>query len=1242
MRQFSLILAVALAALPSGVWGQDAAAILGRAGFTGGLVVHLGCGDGGLTVGLRANDGTVVHGLDMDPGKVARARDAVQKVGLAGAVTVAQLSGKRLPLIDNLVKLLVVSESFGIGRAEMLRVLAPNGALVVCADGKLEHAVKPRPAEIDEWTHYLRDSSNNAVARDTVVGPPRHMQWLGAPLWTRNHHKLNSISSVATANGRLFYLVDQSTAANMGVPGRWELVARDAFSGVKLWSKPIGSWAVHTIGFRSGPAQVTRLLVVEGDRVFVPLALSEPVSVVDGISGKTLATYADTKGAEEMVLVGNTLLVLTGEPIAEQAIGHPQFREAFRLPNRKSIVAIDKYSGKMRWRWTLEAGQTRPETLAADNEHVYLQVDEAVVCLNMADGSERWSFGQRATVAAETAPAPGKRKRLRSTFGKNVLVVSDGVVLCKLGKALVAVSAATGEKLWECELGNGFRSPPDIFVIDGLVWNASPSGGSISPPPLDDFSAARDLRTGEVRKRNQAEVDIQTTGHHHRCYREKATTRYIITGKRGIEMMDLQGNNHSRANWIRGTCQYGMLPANGLVYTPPHSCGCYMESKLYGFWAFSADQPAVRAARAGADPARLVKGPAFGMELGGTMASDAWPQLRGNALRNGVAGAAAPGALKRTWVATLEGKLTQPVAAGGKAVVASVDTGAVYAIDAESGAVVWRRAVGGRVDSAPTIHRGLVLFGCADGWVYCLRLSDGELVWRFLAAPADMRTVALDQVESLWPVRGSVMVLKGIAYCSSGRSTWLDGGMALYGLDPATGKVVHHTHWESAHPTIGESKDKAKEEHDRRVAQNASDYKTFLQPDRSDAFSMAGGATSDVLVSDGTNVFLRQAKFDATLRRQDVMSRHLFSTSSLLDGMENHRSHWVLGTGDFSMVPVAYSWIANSSRSRWKQGMAVPRGVMMVYTDESLWVVRRGGGSKYTLSRMPNVPFSPGEKPLPDFRDMAKGTGLPVTWQQSLNARPRAMIMSGGNLFFGTAPIAVPEDDPNAAYEGRMGGMIWVAAAKDGAKIAEYKLPAPVVWDGLSAAHGRVYAALTDGSLVCLSSVGEELPVGDTPASTATRPRADAGKPKKLPKGSGGSAAPGKPITPGKKGKLVLKPETAKTSGGLRYQQDRNNLGGWVRSEGACQWNLAGLKQGTYRVTFAYGSTNPDVAYTITAGKATLTGKTVHTGGIKTYKPHEVGTIDLSAGKTTLSIKAPELRKGALMNFRLLTLTPVK
>ena len=57
----------------------------------------------------------------------------------------------------------------------------------------------------------------------------------------------------------------------------------------------------------------------------------------------------------------------------------------------------------------------------------------------------------------------------------------------------------------------------------------------------------------------------------------------------------------------------------------------------------------------------------------------------------------------------------------------------LMALAADTGKEVWRFAADGRVDSPPAIAGGLCVFGSADGSVYCLRASDGQLVWRFFA-----------------------------------------------------------------------------------------------------------------------------------------------------------------------------------------------------------------------------------------------------------------------------------------------------------------------------------------------------------------------------------------------------------------------------------------------------------------------------------------------------------------------------
>ena len=48
---------------------------LKESGLTGGLIVHLGCGDGKLAAALAANGDYLVHGLERNAGAVEMARE---------------------------------------------------------------------------------------------------------------------------------------------------------------------------------------------------------------------------------------------------------------------------------------------------------------------------------------------------------------------------------------------------------------------------------------------------------------------------------------------------------------------------------------------------------------------------------------------------------------------------------------------------------------------------------------------------------------------------------------------------------------------------------------------------------------------------------------------------------------------------------------------------------------------------------------------------------------------------------------------------------------------------------------------------------------------------------------------------------------------------------------------------------------------------------------------------------------
>ncbi|MDP6634842.1 MAG: PQQ-binding-like beta-propeller repeat protein, partial [Phycisphaerae bacterium] len=1137
---------------------------------------------------------------------------------------------------DNLVNLIVSDDLGVIPVAEAMRVIRPGGVMKIRQGDKWTTRVKPRPKEIDEWTHFLHSPSGNPVSKDTIVAPPRHMQWLASPIWSRNHHKLASISSIVTRDGRLFYIMDSGPSANMSVVGKWSLVARDAFNGVRLWSKPMASWAYQAHGFRSGPVQLPRTLVVGPKCVYAPLEMNACVSAVDVVTGKIIRTYKETAGAEEIILINGVLLVVSGAPLAEQAGIDPSLRSGFKFPNAKTIFAIDAKAGKLLWKWSdAQTGALMPLTLAAADNRVFFESGRNTVCLDLVSGKQVWSSGPPPSKPAPTPKNSKKNKKKRGKSGSQrrtgwslaALTVSDGVVLLADSGRLQAFSADDGKILWTNSARPGLcRSPSEMFVIDGLVWQGP------------HFLEGRDIRTGKIKKANTAVQDIWTAGHHHRCYRNKATSRFILTGYRGIEFLDITGEDHTRNNWIRGTCQYGIMPANGLIYAPSHACGCFMEAKLRGFWA-TAPQ---RTRSLPTPPPQLQKGPAYGSGLKSESKTrnltSQWPTYRGDPLRSGSIPAKLPAAMKNVWRAEIGGRITPPVVAGGLVIAASMDSHRIVALDANNGEERWSYTAGGRVDSPPTIHKGLILFGSADGWVYCLAATDGREVWRFRAAPRDLRTIAMDQIESVWPVHGSVLIDNGLAYATAGRSSYLDGGVRIVALKPDTGEKVHESIISTDHPGVRDSEKAAAETKINRkgFSQNATDYKTFTDPDRSDAFSMAGAVT-DVLVSDGTSIYMHTTRLDRKCVRQTTHGRHIFSTTALLDDAENHRSHWAVGTGDFSRTPVAYSWIANRANGAYGARLSVPYGLMLSYDSQTVWGVKRPGrsGGGYNLFAQANTPFSPDDKHLPDFRPANNKTTPPQKWSTSIPFRPRAMLRAGDMIFLAGMPAAPASDDPHATFEGRTEGILRTAAAGDGKTLAHRKLKSPPVWDGLAAAGGRLYVSAMDGSITCMDRDDSPPPIPTLPPAPVTKQPA----PKRFKTGPRRSA--GKPMAADQAGKYILTPATAKTVGRLRYQPTRNNLGGWTSPSSFCQWSLKGVRAGAYNVEFAYGSTNPGVEYAIVSGDRKLPGKTEKTGGMTTYKSFKIGRITLPKGNVTVSIKSGRF-KGAIMNFRLLTLTPVE
>ncbi|MGD2175467.1 MAG: PQQ-binding-like beta-propeller repeat protein, partial [Candidatus Brocadiaceae bacterium] len=585
---------------------------------------------------------------------------------------------------------------------------------------------------------------------------------------------------------------------------------------------------------------------------------------------------------------------------------------------------------------------------------------------------------------------------------------------------------------------------------------------------------------------------------HHRCYPSKATSKYLLTARNGTEYIDLEKETWRPNHWVRGGCIYGVMPCNGMTYASMHSCGCQLEAKLTGFNALASGPVPQASATELSGAARLQKGPAYGQVNGPAAGAADWPTYRHDEGRSGASSASVAPTARESWETQLGGRLTPPTIAAGKLFVASVDTHTLHALDAATGRALWSYTAGGRIDSPPTYHAGLVLLGSADGHVYALRANDGALAWRFRGAPLDRRVLAWEQLESAWPVHGSVLVHDGVLYCTAGRNMYLDGGIRFIRLDPITGELLGEVVMNDRDPETGE---------DMHLA--------YLKRTPGNNMPVA---LSDILSCDGRSIWMRSQKFDFEGKRHEMAvvspkeqpneDFHLFCQIGFLDDSYFFRGYWTYGRR-----------VGGGYGGWFQAGRVVPSGRILCYDDEAVY----GFGRK--LEYMVNSSVVEYQLFASDKAVTQEAIERVNKAQRAMNARSnqrnasssdwrvryffpredltatrfqwafdqpaliaRAMVAAGDVLLVAGPPDTVDEryayhnpDDANVqallarqveALEGRHGGQLWVLSKSDGKLLARYALDTVPVFDGMAAAGGRLYMTTVDGRVHCVGGAG--------------------------------------------------------------------------------------------------------------------------------------------------------------------------
>jgi hypothetical protein len=304
--------------------------------------------------------------------------------------------------------------------------------------------------------------------------------------------------------------------------------------------------------------------------------------------------------------------------------------------------------------------------------------------------------------------------------------------------------------------------------------------------------------------------------------------------------------------------------------------------------------------------------------------------------------------------------------------------------------------------------------------VYGLRIDDGELVWRFCAAPEDRLVGAFDRLESAWPVHGSVVIQNDRAYVVAGRSSFLDGGLEAWCLDPLTGRVLQ----------------------EERIADEQS-----VAVDTGRKHTGDYGVLADVLTADGEGIYLRQRRLFSPEKSQPFWGNRLGATAGMLDGSWFNRTYWVL------------------------DGRV--HGETLVHNKEFVYAVRaydnRGHGGFVEAGHARNKLVATRREPVKETQKQNDNWAKPgtSTWVRTVSPRIRAMAVAGQTLVCVGTPDVIEAEDPWAAYEGRRGGLLMLISAVDGTMLSEMSFDGGPVQDGIAIADARLYITTNDGRLYC-------------------------------------------------------------------------------------------------------------------------------------------------------------------------------
>lgn len=776
VRTFSLFLLVILICITNFQCSRTINSnenILEKIGVSRGICVVLGDNKGELAIQIARDSELLVYLQLLNSEDVANAREAADNAGYLGSrVFIEKGSYDKIHLANNIADALIaIDQGDQISRAEALRVIHPNGKVIL----RNEEITKPFPEGMDDWSHPYHGPDNNPQSEDQIARAPYLTQFLAKPYYA-------PLTQVAVASsGRVF-----KAFGNIAFHEREEdylntLTAFNGFNGTILWKRRL---APGVMIHRNTMIATPEILYVGDDK---------SCKIIDAATGQLndeITLPVDQAGGtfwKWMALEGNILYAQVGKeeqknPVIQmqrKSHGWPwnPLSKGFNQPENPwgyghNLFAIDPKNGKILWRHQ-EDEPIDSRALVMKNGKIYIfRFNAYLACLDAKTGDEIWrKTPDNDPTLFEAIGGDQNLQDWRTNFRTAAYLKCSDKALYFAGpqvKKLLALSTEDASILWEYPYNN-FQL---IIREDGLYGIS----GQIDKHKSIQF----DPLTGEV----LAEFETQRRG----CTRPNGTVDAILyRAEGGSVRLDASSK---RAEWIspmRAECQDGVTVANGLLYWWPMTCDC--QNSILGVTSlgpagnFDFYKMATTSERLETEVGDLTQVAPL------HTTADNWTTFRANNQCTATTDAnIEPGGHQLWWYTPkAEVRPTAPVTAGDMVFLSGSD-GIVRALNIDNGETIWKAYTGGAVKHSPTVWQDRVFVGSGDGWVYNFEAKTGRLLWRFNAAPENRKIPVYESLMSTWPVATGVLVEDGIAYFAAGIVNY--DGTYVYALDAISGEII--------------------------------------------------------------------------------------------------------------------------------------------------------------------------------------------------------------------------------------------------------------------------------------------------------------------------------------------------------------------------------------------------------------------------------------------------------------------